>query len=198
MEPARTLDPVERVLAAVDPRLARQVGGEFDRAGRHPPRLLRSDARWVLAGHRAAGKSTLLPLIAQLCGRRAVDLDVELERQRGAPIRDWYGADPAGFRAAERAVFSRLPSDVLVAVGGGFLSHHPDLLQDAEVILVPLSFDTYRERLLADHTRPRLHPELSLEEELRRTWEERERAHAAVPTLTLSAALAALGSGGRP
>ena len=194
---ARTVKPVERVLAAVDPRLSAEVRRAFDRASAQTATPLPKDARWVLAGHRAAGKSTLLPLLAQLCGRPAVDLDAELERERGAPIRDWFGADPAGFRAAERAAFSRLPANVLVAVGGGFLFHHADLLGDAAVILVPVSFDTYRERLLADRTRPRLRPELSLDEELRCTFEERERAHAAVRTVSLADALAAIVSGGR-
>ncbi len=198
MQSARTLDPVERVFATVDPRLASDVRVEFEQATRHDDvqKGLRNDARWVLAGHRAAGKSTLLPLIADLCGRRGVDLDHELERQHGAPIREWFGSDPAGFRAAERTAFSTLPQDVLVAVGGGFLSHHADLLDDAVVILVPVSFETYRERLLADRTRPRLRPELTLEQEIRTTFEERERVHAGVPTVSLAQALAALQRGG--
>ncbi len=197
MVTARTVKPVERVLATVDPRLSAEVRRAFERAMTTATTPLPKDARWVLAGHRAAGKSTLLPLLAQLCDRPTVDLDADLERERGAPIRDWFGADPAGFRAAERAAFSRLPANVLVAVGGGFLFHHADLLGDAAVILVPLSFDTYRERLLADRRRPRLRPELSLEDEIRHTFEERERAHAAVRTVQLADALAALASGGR-
>jgi shikimate kinase len=139
----------------------------------------------VLAGHRAAGKSTLLPHVARVLERRAIDLDHELERREGRSIRAWFTSDPASFRAAERALFESLPAGVVVAVGGGFLSSHPDALRGTLPVLVPVSFETFRERLLADATRPRLRPELGLEDELRQVFDERERLHRRVPVMPL-------------
>ncbi len=181
------------ILEGIDPRLREGLLGELDRwlrAGEPP--TLGQDARWVLAGHRAAGKSSLLVRLAPYAGRSCVDLDAQLERDAGRSIRDWFREDPSGFRAAEREAFCALPTEVLVAVGGGFLSLHADLLEGAEVIGVPLTFDTFRERLLADTSRPRLRPELSVEEELREVFEARERAHRAVRTRPLAEAVAAM------
>ena len=121
-----------------------------------------------------------------------MDLDAALEAQTGRTLRDWFREDAAGFRAAEREAFRALPARTLVAVGGGFLSLHGDLLADAEVILVPLTFETFRERLLKDATRPRLRPELELEEELRVVFDERESAHRSVRTRSLVEALGTL------
>lgn len=156
------------------------------------------DVTVVLAGHRSAGKSRLLPLVAKALGRSAVDLDLELERRHGTPLRPWFESDERGFRIAERDTFRTLPSGIVVAVGGGFLSHHPDALRGCVVVEVPISFDTYAERLGADTTRPRLRPELSLEEELREVYSEREFKHAAARPLSLIDFMLKLVRGHRP
>ena len=44
---------------------------------------------------------------------------------------------------------------------------------------------SYRERLLADTSRPRLRPGVSLEEEIATVFHEREALHARVPTVPL-------------
>lgn len=181
---------IEAVLEVIDPRLVPGLRAELEgRRAEAPPRRL------VLAGHRAAGKSRLLPLIAAALGRRAIDLDRELERSSGRALARWVVEDEPGFRRAERQTFAALDPHAVIAVGGGFLSHHPDLLRDRTVVLVPISFETYRARLLADRSRPRLRPELSLEEELATVFGEREVAHARVPTVPLAALLASLGHG---
>jgi shikimate kinase len=131
----------------------------------------------VLAGHRAAGKSRLLHKVGEALGRPCVDLDRELERRAGRSLREWVQNDEPGFRAAEREVFRSLPRGGVVAVGGGFLAAHREVLAGCVTVLVPVSFETYRERLLADVTRPRLRPHLSHEEELREVFEEREALH---------------------
>ncbi len=73
-------------------------------------------------------------------------------------------------------MFASLPPDRVIAAGGGFLSLHGDLLEGTHAVLVPVTFETYRERLLEDRTRPRLRPEVPLEEELRGIFDEREAA----------------------
>jgi len=180
---------IQQILDAIDPRLAPDLRAELARPGAAlapaPGQTL------ALAGHRAAGKSRLLPLVSALTGRPGLDLDAELERRHGRPLREWVTQDVAGFRAAERALFLAQPPGSLVALGGGFLSHHAEALQGAFTVLVPLTLQTYRERLLADSTRPRLRPELSLEEEISRIYAERELLHARVPTVPLVALLRA-------
>jgi len=128
-----------------------------------------------------------LPMLAARLNLPAVDLDALLEQCHGATLRDWYADDAAGFREAEAGAFSSVRGPAVVAVGGGFLSNHAELLADDTPVLVPISFPTYRARLLADHTRPRLRPDLPLETELRQVFDAREAEHRRVPTVPLSA-----------
>jgi shikimate kinase len=138
----------------------------------------------ALVGHRAAGKSTVLPEVARRLSRIGIDLDLEIERRYARSIRRWVAEDEVGFRRAEREAFLSLPPNLVVAVGGGFLFHHADVLRDVVAVLVPVTFETFRERLLADSTRPRLKPRLSLEEELLALWEEREAHHRLASPMT--------------
>lgn len=174
---------VREILDAVDPRMKPGMEVSVIRPG--PTAVPAPGQTVVLAGHRAAGKSRLLPLVSRLLGRPGVDLDAELERTSGRPLRSWVAEDPISFRAAERQALLDLPPGSLVAVGGGFLSHHPEALAGCLTVLIPLTFATYRERLLADTTRPRLRPELTLEEEISTLFHERESLHARVPTVPL-------------
>ena len=167
----------QRIAEALDPRALPEVLAAYGRADPHRP-LPPPEASVVLVGHRASGKSRILPMVAQLLRRRAVDLDAEISRRAGRELREWVAADPRGFREAERETFASLPPGLVVAAGGGFLALHADLLLGHVAVLVPVSFETYRERLLADASRPRLRPELSLEDEIRSVYEERERLHA--------------------
>jgi shikimate kinase len=174
---------LEQLLDAVDPRLRPGLRAALDQPG--PTALPEPTRTVVLAGHRTSGKTRLLPLVGQLLSREGVDLDVELERSSGRSLRAWVAENPVSFRAAERRALQEIPAGTLVAVGGGFLSHHPDALAGLFTILVPVSFETYRERLLADTTRPRLRPEVPLEEEISTVFHEREALHARVPTVPL-------------
>ncbi|WP_245767104.1 shikimate kinase [Stigmatella erecta] len=167
----------------MDPRLNARLRQALLLPG---PRALPSrEQTVVLAGHRSAGKTRVLPIMSELLGRPGVDLDAELERTTGRVLKAWVAEDPKAFRAAERQALQHLPAGSLVAVGGGFLSHHPDALTGCFTLVIPVSFETYRERLLADSTRPRLRPGLSLEEEISTVFHEREGLHARVPTVPL-------------
>ena len=187
--PAATLDAAalsSRILDAIDPRLRPEVAAALARGEGTPTRLpLPAGARVALVGHRAAGKTRLLPMVAELTGRPAFDLDRELEAHHGRLLSDWVREDEPSFRAAERARFLAFPAESVVAVGGGFLSLHADLLEGHVPLLVPVTFETFRERLLADTSRPRLRPDLSLEEELSQVFRARETAHARVRTVSL-------------
>jgi shikimate kinase len=186
---------VQRILEAVDPRLAPALREELARPG--PWHLPTPGQTVAIAGHRSAGKTRLLPLVSALLGKQGLDLDVELERRSGRSLRDWVAEDTNGFRDAERDLFLELPPGSVVALGGGFLSHHPEALQSSFTLLVPISFETYRERLLADTTRPRLRPGMSLEEELHSIYHQRQVLHARVPTVNLVHFLRAFTPSGR-
>jgi shikimate kinase len=174
---------LEQILDSLDPRLAPRLRESLAAPG---PSLLPAPGQTVvIAGHRTAGKTRVLPLIARLLGRPGLDLDKELEAATGRSLRTWVAEDPAAFRAAERQALLEFPPGSLVAVGGGFLSHHPEALAGMFTLVVPVSFETYRERLLADTSRPRLRPGVTLEEEIATVFHEREALHARVPTVPM-------------
>lgn len=161
----------------LDHRLSANLRASYERRLGEPIDGLPRGTTVVLAGHRAAGKSRLLPHVAALLNRPAIDLDDVLARQR--PLPDWVAHDVLSFRAAERAAFRQVPRGCVVSVGGGFLASHAPALAGCVVVLVPITYDTYVERLRQDATRPRLRPELSIQAELREVFAEREELHRA-------------------
>jgi shikimate kinase len=167
------------LLESLDARLVPALTRDFEARAHEVLEGLPRGVTVVLAGHRAAGKTTLLPQVASLLGRPSIDLDRELELRHGRLLREWVTTDVEGFRRAEKELFLSLPHGGVVAVGGGFLSHHPDALWGTVTVLVPISFETYVERLSADATRPRLLPSLSLAQELQELFFEREEKHRA-------------------
>ncbi len=186
------------LFSALDPRLAPSLQNEWEQRRARSSQPLVRGVTVALVGHRAAGKSSLLPHLARLLGQDGLDLDAEVARRSGRALGEWVSTDPSGFRIAERAVFESLPRGSLVACGGGFLATHPDALSGSVAVLVPISFETYCERLRADVTRPRLRPELTLEEELRQVWSDREERHLRVCTVGLVDFLLAAAAGKRP
>lgn len=184
---------LERVLTVVDPRMHAMVREDYAQAkAAATPLPLSKDQHVVLVGHRAAGKSRLLPILAEALGRPAVDLDQRVAATHGRDLREWVATDAVSFRNAERKTFTGIPLGHLIAAGGGFLAMNADLLARELPVLVPISFRTYRERLLADETRPRLRPELPLEEEIRTVYRARQFLHRDANVLPLGVFLAAL------
>jgi len=185
-----------------DPRLHEALRAEQMYKSARPVEALCRGSTVVLAGQRAAGKSTLLPYAAGLLGRNTppVDLDAEIERKLGFGIRTLVERHGIGrLRELEKETFLALPPASLVAVGGGFWSTWPELLRGHTVVEVPVSFETYRERLLGEAGgRPRLRPELSLEEELRQTYTQRQALHEKLPKLSWVAFCLAAQAGLRP
>jgi shikimate kinase len=180
-------------LKIIDPRVRESVQAELERH-RARPDPLPPETQVVLVGHRMAGKSTLLPHIASRLDRPGFDLDVEIARRSGRSVKELFESGEAAFRRAERDAFLALPTRAVVASGGGFLAHHGELLKDRIAVLVPISEETYRERLRGDATRPRLRPHLSLDDELSEIFSERERLHAGAECWGLGRFLAALDS----
>ncbi|MBL8957457.1 MAG: shikimate kinase [Myxococcaceae bacterium] len=164
-------------LELVDPRLRESLTRDVAEAAPCPLR-----GHVVLVGHRGAGKSRLLLPVAERLRRPAVELDAALGRAL-------FESSQLEFRRAERRAFVAVPGEAVVSAGGGFLSHHGDLLEGHTAVQVPITFETYAERMRADTTRPRLKPNVSLEEEIASVFEEREVLHGRVRTVPLAALL---------
>ncbi|MDP1830205.1 MAG: shikimate kinase [Archangium sp.] len=186
------------LLDQVDPRLQPLLKAEWERRRGERVEALPCDVTVVLAGHRAAGKTQMLQPVAKALGRHGVDLDAELVRRHQRPLQEWILNDERDFRVAERETFRSLPSGLVVAVGGGFLSLHAELLRSCVTVEVPISFETYVERLTRDTTRPRLRPGVPLDQELREIYSEREFRHAAARPLSLIDFMLRLVRGRRP
>ena len=146
----------------------------------------------VLVGHRGAGKSTWLEPVASRLNRKAFDLDPLIAEREGQSVRALFESSETRFRSAEREAFLSITEPAVIAAGGGFLSHHADLLEGHTPVLVPIDFATYRKRMLADTRRPRLMPQMSLEEEIAAVFAEREKLHAKIPTVELQTFLKGL------
>lgn len=96
-----------------------------------PPRLRNPvDGPLVLIGLMGAGKSTVGRHLAELCGRRFIDLDEEIVRRAGRTVVDLFAeAGEPGFRDVEadatRAVAELAPESrgLVVAAGGGWMTN---------------------------------------------------------------------------
>jgi XRE family transcriptional regulator, aerobic/anaerobic benzoate catabolism transcriptional regulator len=84
------------------------------------------DQRIALIGLRGAGKSTLGKLAAERLGWRFIELNAEIERERGFSMTDiftLYGQD--GYRRFEQETLRRIadePGPMIVATGGGIVA----------------------------------------------------------------------------
>lgn len=125
---------------------------------------MRPPSRIVLVGFMAAGKSTVGRVLARRLGWRFVDLDREVARLAGRPVREIIrGAGEEEFRRLESLATAALDdlSQVVIAAGGGWMAR-PELRDrwpDAVRVLLRVSPDAAVSRL-GDRlpTRPLLDP----------------------------------------
>lgn len=192
------MDLLEAIFEAIDPRLSPGLRAEAHRRRAEAIEPLPRGVTIVLAGHRAAGKSRVLSIVTSKMGRIGFDLDKEIERRARRPLKPWIEEDEPSFRQTERRVFRELPAGSVVAVGGGFLSLHRDLLSGVVVVEVPVSFATYAQRLREDESRPRLRKDVPLEEEISEVYSEREEAHRAARPMPIVDFVLRLRRGLRP
>lgn len=86
--------------------------------------------RIVLVGMMCSGKSAVGAALAERLGWAHVDLDREIERVAGRPIREIFAADgEAAFRRMEAEATARIArrAHVVLSPGGGWITN-PDLL----------------------------------------------------------------------
>jgi shikimate kinase len=118
-----------------------------------------------LVGMPGSGKSTVGPALAERLGVPFVELDSEIERSAGRPVRDIFDADgEARFRELEAAALveaaRRDPS--VVSCGGGVVlepANRVTLRATGEVVFLSVPLQVLRERVAPAADRPLIrHP----------------------------------------
>ena len=128
-----------------------------------------------LAGMIGSGKPTVGARLAAYLGRPFLDLDREMDRDLGRSFHDLVREHGwLAFREREYALCKRFAAmrEVVVALGGGTVRYewNRDALRGTGVtVLLEADLDTLVARVRAAD-RPRVHPGVSLEEDLARIW----------------------------
>ena len=156
----------------------------------------------ILIGMPGAGKSYWAQQWAQVSGRKAVDLDTEIERATGQTVPEIFDQrGESGFRKIESEMLRHIlaiETGIILATGGGtpcFENNLGVMLGAGKVIYLEAPIELLVQRILqTPSARPLLHP-LSgkeLSEKLRHMLREREvfyrQAHHTVSVSALSPA----------
>ena len=118
----------------------------------------------VLTGFMGSGKSTAGKLLAGALGLDFIDLDEEIERKAGKPIRDIFAQDgEAVFRRMEHDTAAELAArsfkkSAVISTGGGFLTNDANAAlfprDSFDIIFVDRDFDEMYETIKDDSSRP--------------------------------------------
>ncbi len=141
----------------------------------------------ALIGTSGAGKSTVGPLLAARLGVPFVDVDAEVERVAGRPIREIFASDgEAAFRASERDLtLAALAAPGVVSLGGGapMTPAVAEGLAGHHVVWLRVSPEVAAARVGVDRLRPLLGADTLAT--LRRMLAERGGVYAALATATI-------------
>jgi shikimate kinase len=150
-----------------------------------------ADVNLYLVGFMGTGKTTVGRAAAQRLGFAFLDVDHEIERQRGRPVAEIFAAEgEAAFRQLEREfiVGGHPATRAVVACGGGLVVQPgmPELLAARGVIIcLHASIETILARTARQNDRPLLNvpdPEASA----RALWAQREAIYRKAGTLVLT------------
>jgi shikimate kinase len=150
-----------------------------------------ADVNLYLVGFMGTGKTTVGRAAAQRLGFAFLDVDHEIERQRGRPVAEIFAAEgEAAFRQLEREfiVGGHPATRAVVACGGGLVVQPgmPELLAARGVIVcLHASIETILARTARQNDRPLLNvpdPEASA----RALWAQREAIYRKAGTLVLT------------
>ncbi len=141
-----------------------------------------------VVGFMGVGKTSVGGRLAELLGRRFVDLDQEIEKSAGMPIRSIFlTKGEEWFRAAERAELEKFSSlsNAVVALGGGAICHERNrgtVEATGVSVWLDASIETIYARCAGDKTRPLFtsFSEMGLLLERRRRFYEMARLRVAV------------------
>jgi shikimate kinase len=117
-------------------------------------------SRIYLVGFMGAGKSTIGPLLARQLNWSFCDLDVEIEKQQGCPIREIFTTGgEATFREMETAALRQWagePSLVIALGGGAFIgeANRQIVQQSGLSIFLDCPLELVLERCRRDSARP--------------------------------------------
>ena len=110
-----------------------------------------------MIGFSGSGKTSVLPILAELSGMRMVDMDKEIERMAGKSIAEIFDSDgEAKFRAMETDFLKHLANskrELVVATGGGVPVSEENRKIMAETgftVRLNVSLKTAEERLSKD------------------------------------------------
>lgn len=139
----------------------------------------------VLVGFMGAGKTTVGRILAERLGLPFVDSDVLIEQRQGRPIKDIFETEgETFFRELEHRTVTGVVrgQDAVVALGGGALAdmRTREVLRDASVVYLRVSYDQALERVRSDESRPMLRrPDLAA------VYRARESVYEASSTVTV-------------
>jgi shikimate kinase len=115
--------------------------------------------RIFLVGFMGAGKSSIGAALASRLGCRFIDLDEEISRRFGAPIREIFSRfGEATFRSAEYEELARCAEsvDIVVATGGGAFCSDANRKMihgsGGVSVFLDLPWVVLRQRLIGDHS----------------------------------------------
>ncbi len=94
-------------------------------------KLLAEKQNLVLIGMPGCGKSTIAAKLAEVTGRRVIDLDAEIVKEIGMSIKEYfalYGEE--GFRKKETEITKKYMNEtgVLIATGGGIVTRKENMI----------------------------------------------------------------------
>jgi shikimate kinase len=135
----------------------------------------------ILVGFMGTGKSTVGKLLAKRLGWRFTDMDEQIEKEQGMPIRELFRIHGESyFRDLEsKALSARLAAEKqIVATGGGAVlaeANRSCMLDNGWVIALTATADTIVSRVSRDQNRPLLQG--NLQERVNTLLEQRKHAY---------------------
>lgn len=146
----------------------------------------------ILCGFMGSGKTTVGSALAELLGRRFIDLDKYIERKKGLSIPEIFEKKGEGyFRSLETKYSKRLSrrKNLVISLGGGTVLNPENtnaLKKSGLLIYLKVDCDTVLKRLKNDSSRPLLNGDKELS--VKTLLTEREPIYLSAADFTVSGA----------